>query len=322
MKKIYAMAGFILLNAAVQAQNVIDFESYNLAPESYDNGQNANGYFDFNGTTLTNTYTVDTVWGDYWSGFAISNVTDDTTAGEQYGNYTASGANGSSNFAVFSYDGVINTNAATVQIDSFKITNNTYAAISMRDGDFFGKQFGSPNDANGNPDGTNGEDFFRVWVIGESFDGSQRDSVEFYLADYRFANNSQDYILDTWETIDLTGFGFAVAQVEFLLESSDVGMWGMNTPAYFAIDDIAQSGNVSIKENSLTDVSVYPNPFNDVLKVKGESGTLSISDASGRLVYSADHYGTSIIDASQFKSGMYLISLVNSNGTFTTRIVK
>jgi hypothetical protein len=32
------------------------------------------------------------------------------------------------------------------------------------------------------------------------------DSIEFYLADFRFANNSQDYILKTWEYLDLTSF--------------------------------------------------------------------------------------------------------------------
>ena len=61
--------------------------------------------------------------------------------------------------------------------------------------------------------------------------------VEFYLADYRFADNGEDYIVDTWEYIDLSSLG-AVKSLEFGLSSSDVGDFGMNTPAYFALDTV------------------------------------------------------------------------------------
>ena len=62
-------------------------------------------------------------------------------------------------------------------------------------------------------------------------------TVDFYLADYRFENNGDDYLIQDWTWVDLTGLG-AATQLEFDLDSSDVGQFGMNTPAYFAIDDI------------------------------------------------------------------------------------
>ena len=62
-------------------------------------------------------------------------------------------------------------------------------------------------------------------------------TVEFYLADYRYADNSLDYLVDEWTWVDLSGLG-AIAQLEFSLEGSDMGMFGLNTPAYFAMDNL------------------------------------------------------------------------------------
>jgi hypothetical protein len=61
--------------------------------------------------------------------------------------------------------------------------------------------------------------------------------VDFYLADYRFADSNDDYIVDSWRQVDLSSLGHAT-RVTFALSSSDVGMFGMNTPAYFAVDQI------------------------------------------------------------------------------------
>lgn len=323
MKKMYALVGAIMLTASIQAQNTITFESITLAPESYDNGQTAGGEFIFSGVSFSNNYTYDSTWNfEYFNGFAISNVTDNTTAGEAYGNYTGSGRNGSSNFTVCYTPGEINTGAADVGIDSFFVTNNTYAAISMRDGDFFGKQFGSPTNAQGNPDGTNGEDYFKLTVYGEDFSGTQLDSVDVYLADFRFANNAQDYILDTWVKVDLSGFSFVVTNVYFALESSDTGAAGMNTPAYFALDDLSTSSYANVPSASLLAATAFPNPMKDQLTVKGETGTLTIIDASGKLMYSAEHNLQSTIDVSNFTSGIYFVQLQNAQGSFTKKLVK
>ena len=62
-------------------------------------------------------------------------------------------------------------------------------------------------------------------------------TVDFYLADYRFADNSKDYIVENWEYVDLSSLG-VVKSLEFSLNSSDAGVFGMNTPAYFAMDDL------------------------------------------------------------------------------------
>ncbi|MBT3193431.1 MAG: DUF4465 domain-containing protein, partial [Verrucomicrobia bacterium] len=48
----------------------------------------------------------------------------------------------------------------------------------------------------------------------------------------------EDYIVGEWTWVDLTSFGPAVKSLHFSLSSSDNGAWGMNTPAYYAIDDL------------------------------------------------------------------------------------
>ena len=139
MKKNYVLAAALMLGATTQAQVTVDFDSYALSSESLDNGSAGNGDFIFDELQFNNVY--DTVWGS-WDGFSISNVTDNTTPGwsNQYSAFPGAGSDSSENYAVaYRIPQIIGT-TEYVQIYSMKITNATYAAISMRDGDTFGKQ--------------------------------------------------------------------------------------------------------------------------------------------------------------------------------------
>jgi hypothetical protein len=62
-------------------------------------------------------------------------------------------------------------------------------------------------------------------------------TVEFYLADFRFSNNSLDYIVDQWTEVDLNRLGSA-ASIRLTFSGSDVGAFGLNTPAYVALDQL------------------------------------------------------------------------------------
>lgn len=114
-------------------------------------------------------------------------------------------------------------------VSGFYVTNNTYTYFSMVNGDMFAKKFG----------GATGDDpdYFKLLVWGEKEDGSATDTVEFYLADFRFSDNSKDYIVKEWRWVDLTSLG-KVKKLRYNLESTDVGMWGMNTPSYFCLDNL------------------------------------------------------------------------------------
>ncbi|MDG1148627.1 MAG: DUF4465 domain-containing protein [Crocinitomicaceae bacterium] len=324
MKKIYVLATALLLGASLQAQQTVDFESVVLSPNSYDNGSSGNGDFLLGSSPIrfSNTYT--SAW-DSWTGYAISNMVDTVTAGylNQYSAFTGAGCDSSSAYAVgYGSSGNISCENEYQYITSFKITNSTYTAISMRDGDAYAKQFGSVNNAMGIPDGTNGEDFYRVWVYCEDYSGANKDTIEVLLADYRFADSTQDYIVDEWLDVDFQNVGFPVNRIQFELESSDIGDFGMNTPGYYVIDNVVSDFPVGLIENEALTVSVYPNPVNNFLNIEGENGMLTLTNLNGRVVLSQEHTGTSKVDFSNLSNGVYILSVTNSSGRFSEKIVK
>ncbi|NMC21738.1 MAG: DUF4465 domain-containing protein [Thermogutta sp.] len=226
----------ILGGVRTSPAGTVDLEDLSLSPNSYWNGSpnNGNNTFTSGGFTFYNTF--DNSWGvDVWSGFAYSNMTDTATPGytNQYSAAAGSGAGGSANYAVGFVDAWGSPPRiavpAGVSLVSADITNTTYPYLSMRDGDSFAKKFG----------GTSGDDpdWFKLTILGKDLAGNLIAPVEFYLADFRFSDNAQDYILNTWATVDLSPIASA-GILEFALDSSDVGQWGMNTPAYFALDNI------------------------------------------------------------------------------------
>jgi hypothetical protein len=174
-----------------------------------------------------------------WSGFALTRETNTTLGGlaAQFSGYAGSGASGSLQYAIgfidtFNAIPIITLPAGEAPL-SLQITNSTYTAISMRDGDQFAKKFGG---ASGND-----PDYLKLTITGLNASGTVVPGpvVDFYLADFRFANNAQGYILNTWAPVDLAALPAGTSQLQFALSSTDNGTFGMNTPAYFAVDNVA-----------------------------------------------------------------------------------
>ena len=320
MKKIYFSVFTIFTTLFMHAQQTIGFEGVILAPESFNYGSSGSGGFIENGVVFSNDY--NSSW-DSWNGFAISNTTDVTTPGylNQYSAFAGSGS-GSSNYAVYYPSGTISFAGQGVDLDSLEITNTTFTAISMRDGDTYSKKFGSLTDANGITDGTNGEDYYKVWIFAHAENGRKIDSVEFYLADFRFTDDAQDYIVNTWHSIDLSFITETVYSISFLLESSDNGDFGMNTPAYFAIDNLTINKSTGLSENTISGITVYPNPMADQLHVKGESGIIEIYDVAGKSVLTSNYSGDITIEVSDLSSGSYTMKITNEKGFFIQNIIK
>ncbi len=201
---------------------------------SYYNGSDGAGGFTSGGAYFQNNY--HTSWGS-WDGWSVSNTTDTTTPGytNQFSAYPGSAHSGTQ-YGVFYQPWVSGpmvsfTSTDPITLAGVYFTNTTYAALSMLNGDQFAKKFG----------GTSGNDpdWFKLTIKGIDGDGEYTTSfVDFYLADYRFENNTLDYIIDQWTWVDLAVLG-PVIGLEFELSSSDVGQWGMNTPAYFAMDSVS-----------------------------------------------------------------------------------
>jgi hypothetical protein len=224
------------LNLPVDSDSDADLEDYYNGYSAYVASQPTD--FTSSGATFNNDFT-DFGGGCCWQGWAYSQTTDATTPGygNQYSAIPGAGVSDSATYGV-AYPGsevaaqgpiARITFAQEVSLLEAAITNTTYAALSMRDGDAFAKQFGGASGSD--------PDYFLLTITGRDAADAITGSVEFALADYRFADDALDYIVMQWVFIDLSGLG-SVAALEFSLDSSDQGFGFLNTPSYFALDDL------------------------------------------------------------------------------------
>lgn len=322
MKKIYFLASALLAVTTLKAQfTTVDFEELPLpALDTFYTGEDGAGFFESQDVTFGNFY-EETSWGYSWSGFAYSNMTDETTAGfdNQYSAFAGSGANGSEKYAIYYSTDTVTFNNFAVSFGNVAITNTTYAGISMRDGDAFAKQFGSPNGADGEPDGTEGEDYFFVTIYGWDQQWGLVDTTVIYLADYRSADENDHYILKEWGNFDLSNLDGS-KYLTFNLTSSDVGEWGMNTPVYFAMDNLEYVEYInSLASNATMTYNAYPNPVSNVLHVEGGAGLIQLSGIDGRTVKTMDHKKSSEISVSDLPNGIYILRLTDQNGAVASK---
>jgi hypothetical protein len=227
-------AAFLVALTTRAAASAITLETPALGLATHDEDWRPTGGFASDGAFFNNSF--DPQYGS-WAGFALSRETDVATPGftNQFSAFAGSGADGSLQYAV-GYVDVFTPFLPTITLPpgepvlSLAITNTTYAALSMRDGDFAGKKFGGLSG--------NDPDFFLLTVTGRDTSLAVTGQVDFYLADFSAADNALDYIVDEWTTVNLSSFSAGTATIEFTLSSSDNGMFGMNTPASFAIDNV------------------------------------------------------------------------------------
>jgi len=223
--------GFCLGGSAPQPVHAIiaDFSDLTLSPDSYSN----NSSFSSNGAGFNNSY--DSLFGS-WGGFSYSNKTDTTTPGylNQYSAITGTSAAGIAGgiYAVAYEDSFTPTTPRlTLPIGfaepvSIALTNTTYTYLAIRDGDGFSNAFVEG-------------DWFKVAISGYSDANAPIGSLDFYLADYRSPTPSVRYIVDSWTIVDLSAWGAGVSYLTFEFSSSDVGFFGINTPTYVAVGNIA-----------------------------------------------------------------------------------
>ncbi|MFA6173089.1 MAG: DUF4465 domain-containing protein [Kiritimatiellales bacterium] len=180
---------------------------------------------------------VDDGWGGTsWGGFTYSDVDDTATSG--YGNqfavygsgkdYSGNGVYGIGYIDAWNAINPTVSFASAVTVNGFFANNTTYAALDMLNGSGFSKQFTT-------------NDWFKLTIEGFDSGSASLGTVDFNLADfsgYTDGANRQDYIVTNWMWVDLTVLGNNVSSLKFSLSSSDSGAFGMNTPAYFAIDNV------------------------------------------------------------------------------------
>jgi len=316
MRKIFILQLFLLVSVAVQGQGIVTFDEMPLPGANTDYTQTIDtGNYSFAYEFENRFYGRKEAWGGY-SGFTYSNVKDSMTAGPENDRaaFPATGARNSAQYAIaygsnygMHVDMFIALRPAyEAHVWGMYITNATYAVRSMENGDDFAKKFGGA-------DGTD-PDWFLLTIKGYNFGSGTVDSVEFYLADFRSDDPTEDYIVKDWRYVTLESLGM-VDSLSFSLSSSDNGEFGMNTPAYFCIDEIGIEGSGGITGHSkMLAASIYPNPASDMLYIKSEQPVhAKVYDLTGKIMLN----GVSVrnMDITALPAGSYLLFLSDERGT-------
>ena len=234
MRKILLLSLALVMAAFAMAQEPATFEDVPLGsggiwqPPVGDNEMPSGGWL----------FTNSTQYG-YWGGFTASNRTDLSQTGldAQYTAAAGCGYDGSAQYAVAFTMGVqTDVYAADGQshtVTGCYVTNNLWTYQDILQGGYGEQPYGGLTG--------NDPDWFKVTATGKNASGQTVGTLDFYLADYRFANNEEDYVLNTWEWFDLSPLG-NVATISFSLSSSRGSGYNMITPAYFCMDNFNGGG--------------------------------------------------------------------------------
>ena len=251
MRKLLSLTLALFLAAWAFAQDPATFEDVQLGsngiwqPPIGSNEMSSGGWLFTNNTQ-----------NGYWGGFTASNRTDLSQTGlnAQYTAASGCGYDGSTQYAVaytmgvqtdvYATDGQLHT------VTGCYVTNNLWTYQDILQGGYGELPYGGSTG--------NDPDWFKVTATGKNASGQTVGTLDFYLADYRFANNEEDYVLNTWEWFDLSPLG-DVATISFSLSSSRGSGYNMITPAYFCMDNFNGGG-------AAPDLPPYiVNPVSDVV---------------------------------------------------------
>lgn len=299
--------------------NAATFEDVALNSQGIWQGEEGENEMFSGGWLFTNYYS-----SYFWGGFTASNHTDLNQSGlnAQYTAVAGTGYDGSAQYAVaYTYGSqtdVYASDGSAQTVTGCYVTNNLWAYQNMLYGDATATAFGGPSG--------NDPDWFKLSATGKNANGQTVGTAEFYLADYRFSDNNEDYVLNTWEWFDLSVLG-EVATISFSLSSSKNDSYGMVTPAYFCMDDFNGVGPEvpnGIEEN-LTNIDVYPNPCEGMLHLSlgnTESFEYSIYDLTGQIVVNGRSQGReTVVDMSHFPAGVYFISVIQDGKRFYNKLI-
>ena len=293
------------------------FDDVTLGASGYWQGESGENEMFSGGWLFTNSYYPE--WS-FWGGFTASNHTDMSQSGlsAQYTAASGAGYNGSTQYGVAYCMGVQTdvyaSDGAAHTVTGCYVTNNLWAYQNMYDGDATATAFG----------GTTGNDpdWFKLTATGKNANGQTIGTAEFYLADYRFSNNAEDYILNTWEWFDLSSLG-AVHTISFSLSSSKNNSGGMITPAYFCIEDFNGTGPAQPQDlppyiaNPVADV-VF-NEFPQTIQVNMNGVASDPDDPDEQISYSiVSNSNTSALTASM--NGKTLVLVRNNEQQATANL--
>jgi len=295
MKKINLLFVALVFTLVSFAQTTSTFEDLTLGTDTFWNGSDFSGGFQDGNAYFENQY--DTSGGyAYWSGFVYSDKTDSTTPGyaNQYSAITAGGVHGSAKYAI-GYDGGGGVNvrltggAVGKSVAGVYVTNTTYTYFSMLNGDQFDTLFT-----------TDSADYLLLSIYGWNNGVMDTTPVNFYLADYRQLDSTPNYIVHNWQWVSLLPLG-NVDSLTFVVTGSRNDSYGLETPAYFALDNF-ETTNIATQYismqytadtliNVLSDTSVIPGGPYTVHIISNDIPGASIAVDSNNLIFYVPQQG-------------------------------
>lgn len=318
----------LLATLQISAQAITEtFESFTLAPNSFYKDTN-NAPFQSNAAVFTHEWVTGSF--PFWSaGFSYSNAYDSATAGftNLYGVMPYKGYNNSSMYVIGQDKGVIRLKNKQTVVNGFYYTNTTYAYKSMRYGDGFSRKFG---DTTGTGSGTNiaqgnYPDYFKIIVRGYLNGNLKTDSVEIWLADYRFANGAQDFMVNDWRYANTSALGL-VDSIQLSMRSSVFNQYGMLTPGFFAIDNFETGpenpvGLLSdIKRNQL---NIFPVPFkNDFTIIAEGQFQWTLTNMQAEILMTGGSENLTKVETNDLPCGIYLLRIQKGTELLVRRIIK
>ncbi len=313
MKHFLLFLAFLIGSSEAMAQS-IDFENIAIGQDTFLDGQDGTSLFvssDFEFPIMYDTAS------NYWaSGFAMSTMRDtsDGSFMNLHSAYTSSLNDDNVHATANLGAGAISFNTPIVFDqnliwNSLEVTNTTYAYKSMRNGDVFAKKFGGP--LGDDPD------YFFVRIYGIS--NLELDSVDFYLADFRFEDNAQDYIIDDWTEVDLSSLPQNATELSFKLFSSDTGAFGVNTPLFFSLDNIQYSLVGGLNIVSENEFEAYSDGSSIQLNDPSKA-TYVVFDRQGRLLHLFQNHSLSSLSIER-KNQILIITRETADGVSVKKIV-
>lgn len=118
------------------------------------------------------------------------------------------------------------------------------------------------------------------------------------------------------------------AEVDFITVSGATSSVANTVAGEASFDNLNVSafGTAGVGENALANLSVFPNPANDVVNVTVDAlvSNVAIVDLNGRTVKTAKFDGVSSasVNVSDLASGVYMMTISSDKGTTTKKIVK
>lgn len=190
-----------------------------------------------------------------------------------------------------------------------------------------------------------------AWIFGSIIDSTEyweshpnpiETSIEHYVTSSDLLNGYVDAYFSTPIMLD-AGVYYAAARLYSDNYSSNINVINdltVEQPSYasavhyngvtysngnaIGVRLLMNGGWLSINENTLKDIKIYPNPSNGIINIQSnqvDNYTIEVYDLVGNLIFKTTKQGNSTLDLSGFVNGVYVVKISTKEDSVSKRIV-